>query len=219
MTASLLLLADSQLLFREALSPALHGFIKRDFAHGQSAVYFGAANGHQPEFYDLAQQGLACLFGRPLQTQMIDDASLLPPQPSNVVVLAGGNVTAGWQWLSDQAVMSWLHRCYRTDALIIGVSAGAIHMARGIDPESGIDEVAVKQPQRFLDWLPYSVAVHEESLGWPSLKVMAQCKPHWKRLAIPMGGGLFVHQEQTHSVGNACFFESGDTAQSREKPC
>jgi hypothetical protein len=70
----------------------------------------------------------------------------------------------GWAYLNQNPVRKWLALRRLDAAALLGVSAGAIHLSAGVD-ESGTF-------RHYLDWLPWPVAVHEESLGWPSVQIM-----------------------------------------------
>lgn len=209
MSAALLLLADSQLLFRSDKAPALHNIIRERFvsvpgAGYPDAAYIGAANHNDPAFYELACQGLSVMLGRPCNTRFIRCEADLPDAPCQLVILAGGNVSTGWAFLRKPRVTAWLEGCRQQDnSLIIGVSAGAIHMARGCDPD-----VQASRCQIFLDWLPAQVAVHEEQHNWPSLQQPVQDVA--PAFAIPMAGGLWVEFAANRplrlgSVGAGCF--------------
>lgn len=194
MSNALLLLADSQLLFRAASAPALHSRIRNRFDAPVEAAYLGAANGNDPSFYDFACQAINTLLGRKCNTRFICQEKELPSEASPLVVLAGGSVSQGWDFIGRPAVVEWLQRCHQLqDSLMIGVSAGAIHMARGVDPEQ-----PEQGSQHYLNWLPLDVAVHEEQQGWPSLV-------NKQALGIPMGGGVWVEPEM-QSVGTQCFW-------------
>lgn len=180
MEGALLLLADSQLLFRQDKAPELHCRMKERFPNGIEVAYLGASNDHDPEFYELACAGICALIGQECVVHPVCSERDLP-QPCPVVVLAGGSVAKGWEMLRRAPVQTWLQRCRGLEgSVIIGVSAGAMHLASGFDPE---------QPQHglqtFLNWFPHPVAVHEEESGWPSLQGPAG-------IGIPMGAGLWV---------------------------
>ncbi|RLT96189.1 MULTISPECIES: hypothetical protein [unclassified Ketobacter] len=198
MSSAMLLLADSQLLFRTGSAPELLQTVRQRFTTGVDAAYIGAANGNDRAFYQLACAGLDALTGHHNNTRLVAEVSDLPPSPSPLVMLAGGSVARGWAFLSEPRVRHWLHCCHRlTGSLIIGVSAGAIHLANGLDPE---------QPDRgrqtFLNWLPYDIAVHEEQQHWPSLT-------GFPALGIPFGGGIWVEtgsgQPYLRSLGTQSF--------------
>ncbi|MAR90007.1 MAG: hypothetical protein SV765_10950 [Pseudomonadota bacterium] len=198
MSGDLLLLADSQLLLRgdsaSALRQCVRRWCRRAGSSAYSAAYFGQANGNDPAFAELAQAGLAGLLDAPVQVHWVRDEQQLPAEPCALVLLAGGDVAAGWQFLGRPRVRHWLTRCHaRADSLMIGISAGAIHLGRGVNP--GRPELGC---QTYLGWLPEPVAVHEEEAGWPSLRPAGG-------LAIVLGGGVWVtahpHGYQWQAVG------------------
>jgi len=198
MSSALLLLADSQLFFREQSAPQLHSLMRQRFPAAVDAAYIGAANGNEAAYYELACQALDTLTGRKNNIAFVADLADLPSEPCSLVILAGGSVGLGWEFISKPPVWDWLHRCHHSpDSLMIGVSAGALHMAGGLDPER-----PGQGRQTFLGWLPFDIAVHEEHQSWPSL-----IRP--PALGIPMGGGIWVEgrpdQQSLRSLGSQCF--------------
>ncbi|HVK99562.1 MAG TPA: hypothetical protein VM553_07120 [Dongiaceae bacterium] len=204
--SALLLLADSQLLFRPAQLPQL---LQR--ARPRSAAYIGAANGHQPEFFELAQAALATLYGtlygQPVPCHFIRNQHELPAQPSDLVIMAGGSVTAGWEFLQQPWLQRWLNACRaEADAVFIGVSAGAIHLASGCDPER-----PSPRAQTYLGWAPLFIAAHEETQQWPSRQCWQTARQapdstgqDFTRLAfagLPMGAGLWWEAGIGQSMG------------------
>lgn len=194
--AALLLLADSQLLFRpEQVTQPMPHFDRRTV----QAAYVGAANGHQQGFFELACAGLDALFGQSVPCAFVRGVEQIPARPVNLLILAGGNVSLGWAFLRHPAVRTWVSGVLENPAaLVIGVSAGAIHLARGCDPELP-NPVA----QVYLDAFPHFVAVHEERQGWPSRQVWRQAGGQGEFVPIPMGGGLWVQGEDRIGIGNA----------------
>lgn len=192
-TSALLLLADSQLLFRPQLSPQVQQFFAaRPPGVVLRAAYIGASNGHQAEFFQLACAGLEALLARPLTCEFIRTEHDIPALPVDLVLLAGGSVSTGWEFLQRPALRQWLEQCrLRPGTLIIGVSAGAIQLARGCDPEQ-----PAPQGQTFLDWLPLFIAVHEEAQGWPSRQIWQRDAPQLDFAGIPFGGGLWCEGER-----------------------
>ena len=156
MSSACLLLADSRILVTPQKAVRINQRLRNRFTKPVKAAYVGAANADDPAFYELARQSLDDLFSVPCKTLHVKNSANLPEV--DVVLLAGGNVSLGWQWLQQTEVLHWLQRCRaQPNSLFIGVSAGAIHLARGCDPEQ-------TQPfiRPYLDWLPMIVAVHEE---------------------------------------------------------
>lgn len=200
--AALLLLADSQLLFRPSAVPQAARHLA---GRPLQAAYVGAANGNQVEFFELACAGLASLLGCEVPCRHIitaDDVS--GPLPS-VVILAGGSVSAGWDFIHQPVVRHWLQRIGdNPNALVVGVSAGAIHLGRGCDPEQ-----MNPRAQPYLDWLPCFVTVHEEQQGWPSRQVWQAGGQQGDFLGIPFGGGLWMQGDRWESVGRPCLQQTG----------
>lgn len=192
--AALLLLADSQLLFRpQALSPLIQHFAGRS----PRAAYVGAANGHQPEFYELACAALEALFGRPVPCAFVRGAMDISRQPVDLLILAGGSVSRGWEFLQQPDVQLWVNNILAQEpAAAIGVSAGAIHLGRGCDPEQP-SPVA----QSYLDAFPHFIAVHEEQQAWPSRAVWRADGSAGEFIPIPFGGGLWVQNGKRTTLG------------------
>lgn len=193
--AALLLLADSQLLFRpERLPQVAQHFAGRTV----QAAYVGAANGDQREFLELACAALETQFARPVPCAFVRAAEQIPPQPVNLLLLGGGSVSLGWEFLRQPALRAWVSGVLENpDALVIGVSAGAIHLGRGCDPESP-HPVA----QAYLDAFPHFIAVHEEQQGWPSRQVWLVGGTQGEFVPIALGGGLWVQGEHRVALGN-----------------
>lgn len=197
-SAALLLLADSQLLFRPDQLPQLvQRFAGRNSGNEITTAYIGAANGNQPEFFELACSALETLFGKTLPCHFIRTAQDLLPQPVDVLILAGGSVRAGWEFLQQPRIKHWLEACYRqADAVIIGVSAGAIHLGGGCDPE-----MPLPQAQTCLGWAPVFVAAHEEKAGWPSQAIWQAGDVAVDFCGLPLGGGCWIERGRTMPVG------------------
>lgn len=191
----MLLLADSQLLFRPDRLPQVAGFFA---GRPLQAAYVGAANGHQPEFFQLACAALETLFGQNVPCVFVRDGADIPPQPVNLLILAGGRVDKGWEFLCRPDIRPWLDSLLgNPQALLVGVSAGAIHLARGCDPER-----QAPQARSYIDAFPHFVAVHEEGQGWPSRQVWQAGGESGAFVAIPLGGGLWCQDGKGVPVGN-----------------
>lgn len=194
--AALLLLADSRLLFQPDALPQ----VRRQLAgRTLQAAYIGAANGHQPEFYELACAGLEALLGGPVPCAFVRSAGDIPAAPVNLLLLAGGSVSAGWAFLQQPEMEAWVRDVlHDPQAVVIGISAGAIHLARGCDPA-----LPVPQARIFLDGLPHFIAVHEEHQGWPSRQVWQAGGAAGEFIPLPLGGGLWYCQGERRPVGAA----------------
>lgn len=193
------LCADSSPFFHPRLAQSVNKTIARELKSRNitKAVYFGGANGYLPEYAELAAgiaEGVgvkACLCVG--ETQPGKDAhklQLVLPRLNEpaLIILAGGSVTEGWKILSDPSVRDWLENQLRIGAVFIGVSAGAIHLAAGLDDNG--------DPLQCLNWVSVNIAVHEELLGWPSVKKLVQNEQDV--LEIPMG------EVVAYSTGQGC---------------
>jgi len=193
------LLADSQLLFGgdkgEQLSQWVGGQVAaRQTANAiKKAVYIGASNGNAIEFYLMAtdicrQWGIESVE----HVKNINQLTALSVEDIAVVILAGGDVAVGWGFLSLPSVRRWLDNYTQSNGLIIGISAGAIHLASAFSKDYGRSEC-------FLEYCSANIAAHEEQEGWPSVCLWQQCADDAQSLYIglPFGGGMLVEQNAT----------------------
>ncbi len=196
------LLADSQLLFGGVKGEPLSEWVVAQIAVRNppesysvpgGAIYIGAANGDASEFYQMAVD--IC---RPwgvddvVHVKNAMQLSALQVEDIAVVILAGGDVGLGWDFLSQPTVRAWLDSYTRTNGLIIGISAGAIHLASTFSK-------AHNRSIHFLAYCSENIAAHEESEDWPSVRSWQQCADDVQSLFIglPFGGGLLVESSTT----------------------
>ncbi|MCG8314204.1 MAG: Type 1 glutamine amidotransferase-like domain-containing protein [Pseudomonadales bacterium] len=202
----LLLLADSQLFFTQQKGNWMRRKISEHLQYWQSssnnreAVYMGAANNNDPMYYDLANSALRAL-GASRCTFLKSGTSDLPGKNHKlpaVVLLAGGDVQLGWQTISQPDIRDWLTGCWQQGSLIIGVSAGAIHLTYMINTS----ETGQLELRDFLKWYPVVTMVHEEQALWPShIKYQEYCAQRsiaaeLACLKIPFGSGVWITQQQ-----------------------
>ncbi len=195
----MLLLADSQLLFRTSAKAELKQRIHSSLGFSQTAkpgqspvrvAYIGAANHNEPTYSELAQAAFETLVPAAMDFVLIGDEQDLPLELCQIVILAGGSVSRGWDFIGNKKIRAWLQRCrQQQNNLFVGVSAGALHLAGGCDPELGLREPPV---QRYLGWFPFNVVVHEELIGWPSAQVSMRQQPGFPVVGIPMGAAIWV---------------------------
>lgn len=210
----MVLLADSQLLFGGSKGETLSRWIvthiscRKPSANPKTALYIGASNGDAPEYFHMAVD--ICRGWGVDNVKHIQDSesfNCLPLKDISVVILSGGDIELGWRFLSLEPVRAWLDAYTQDEGLLIGISAGAIHLASAFSLEHGgcVD---------FLGYYPACIAVHEEQNGWPTEKLWRQ---HSRKLAeqeansaaqgakkltgIPFGGGLMVDEKGTLSIG------------------
>ena len=94
-------------------------------------------------------------------------------------------------------MQSWLQGCWQQGAVLIGISAGAIHLTWGIS--------AAGEPRlhRFGNFFEAITLVHEESKGWPGLDLYKRI-PEGDSLdciQIPMGSGVWIQHGRATTFG------------------
>ena len=210
----LVLLADSQLLFASDHGQWLQQALKQqvnsagsDSGEGPFAVYLGASNGNEPAFYQMACDALAplgierTLFLKQSVAELGEQARQIPA----IILLAGGDPASGWQVIGQDPVRNWLLACRQQGSLLLGISAGAIHLT------SGVTEVAEKAAGKaalipFLDLYPVVTLVHEEQENWPGYALYQSCRQenageHRGCLKIPFGSGVWIDKDQAMGFG------------------
>ncbi len=202
------LLADSQLLFRtqggapllERLAAVLTeraAMTEPQTPGGPAAAYLGASNGDEPTFFELfraAMDQLAVRDCRHVPAQpTADDLAFL--ERADLVLLAGGDARRGLAAFRDAGVETLLLARYYQDAVLVGVSAGAVQLgirfwSEGVDGAAGetVDGLPV---------VPSLVDVHDEP-DWERLRrLLAAMPPGVSGLGIPAGGAAIYHPDGT----------------------
>lgn len=195
----IVLLADSQLLFwqqggvrwleqvRQRVRPSTPD-------QPQTAAYIGASNGDQPIFFDLfvsAMDGIG-----------LRDCRHIPAQPSaadrtylaqaDLILLAGGDPQLGWTILQRNGLSTMLGACYERGALLLGISAGAMHLGRLGWSERG---PAAATSFVTLGLVPYIISAHDEP-NWSSLHdVLRGLGQQHQGLGIRTGGGALYYPD------------------------
>lgn len=194
------MLADSQLLFwTEHGRPFLERVRGRLGPAEHVAAYVGASNGDRPEFFSIFQAAMEqvgigdCRMIRS-EYGLHDRASLLA---AGVVLLAGGDVARGWRVMEQTGMGADLMARYRSGAVLMGVSAGAVLLGRkGWADDEG-------EPRTFdaLGLVPFVVDAHDEARRWDRLRRVIQAPPGGLRgVGIPTGGGLVYGPDGLHAV-------------------
>lgn len=194
----LYLFADSQLLFWKNGGMALMDTIRARLGKSHPvAAYIGAANGDDPAYYSI--------FEAAMDEAGIEDRGMVPSDPqakdldlvdrADLILLSGGDVELGWRTFESNGLKQILVRRYYEGALLIGVSAGAVHLGLGgwgaQGPEGGslIDTLRI---------IPHVVGAHEEAVEWAPLKAaVARLGEHVRGYGIPFGGGFVYHPDHT----------------------
>ena len=196
MITPLYLLADSQLLFRQDDRNSLPRRVRADLPEGEvKAVYIGASNQDQPEFYDL--------FLGAMKIMEITRCRMVPARPSpedraffeeaDLLLLAGGDVELGWTAFEQNGMKELVTRKRYDGAILIGVSAGAMQLGRGAlshDP----------QPKKIpmFGFAPFHVDAHDEKNDWWDLRAVVNLSPAGARgIGIPAGAGAVYWPDGT----------------------
>ncbi|PCJ47581.1 MAG: hypothetical protein COA99_00805 [Moraxellaceae bacterium] len=204
------LLADSQLLLSPGKGDMLRAWMNKHLDQRclsnrpKRAVYIGASNGDLPEFYQMAIEICAAWnINQVIHVQCVADLVALHPQDVDVVLLAGGDVTLGWSFLSQLPIKQWLNDYSADNGVFVGVSAGAIHLSNAYISEHSV---------AFLGYHAACIVAHEEREGWPTARAWqawASREPQQVKkqgqlplIGLPFGGGLLVDSEATLPVGN-----------------
>lgn len=194
--APVYLLADSQLLFsspggRPLLAPAVDAMERAE----PRAAYVGAANGDRPEFYSIFEGAMERIGVRDRRMILsgysaLDRAYL---RSSDLIVLGGGDVGSGLRVLRETGMDDDLDERRREGAVLVGVSAGAVHLGALCWPG---DEPVDGEPVGALGFVPFSVDAHDEAGGWRRLRrLVARSPSGGLGIGVPFGGGIIHHPD------------------------
>ena len=186
------LLADSQLLFwRESGHLVLERVVK-DRTH-LKAAYVGASNGDHPDFYGIfvsAMEGLG-IFDCRMIPSTLANADIAFLNDADIILLAGGDVEAGWRVFLNNGLSQHIVRRYFEGALLIGVSAGAVQLGLcGLAADGSLIET--------FKLVPFIIGAHEESDNWKStMELLRLSGPGRTAIGLPTGGGAIYHPDHT----------------------
>ena len=174
--APLYLLADSQPLFAGAGGPSILERASPALSAAPRAAYLGAANGDEAVFYDLFSAAMdgAGIEDRAMVHSRYDEADRARLAAADLVVLAGGDVERGWRIFMQSGIREALLARYAAGAVLLGVSAGAVHLGWG-----------------YLGLVPAHVGAHEEGDRWDELRRrMRRDGGRVRGLGVAAGGAL-----------------------------
>ncbi|GAB4195573.1 MAG: hypothetical protein Tsb002_28190 [Wenzhouxiangellaceae bacterium] len=192
------LLADSQLLFyRDQGTLFIQSLLKYIDSPRPSAAYIGAANGDIPAFFDIFTGSMAQIALNRCQqiSSGYTDADHQFLQQADVILLAGGDPELGWRVMQASAMGATVVERYLAGAVLMGVSAGAVHLGL-----CGCTENPQAQTPLFdtFQLVPLMFGAHEEKDDWKTLKHMLRHSHKGSRgIGIPSGGGLIYHPDHT----------------------
>jgi hypothetical protein len=188
------LLADSQLLFWRENGQLLLERVVRDRMPNQlKAAYIGASNGDNPDFYAIfvsAMEGVGIIDCRMIPS-VVSEADLAFLNLADVILLAGGDVEAGWRVFLANGLSEHVVRKYFEGASLIGVSAGAVQLGLcGLAADGSIIET--------FKLVPLIIGAHEESGNWKTTTELLRLSgPGTRAIGLPAGGGAIYHPDNT----------------------
>jgi cyanophycinase-like exopeptidase len=188
------LLADSQLLFwRENGQLLLERLVKARTRDRLKAAYVGASNGDRPDFYSIfvsAMEGVG-VFDCRMISAALSEAELAFLNDADIILLAGGDVEAGWRTFLANGLAHHILRRYFEGATLIGVSAGAVQLGLGY---LGADGSLIET----LKLVPFIIGAHEEADHWKTTKELLRLSAaNTKAIGLLTGGGAIYHPDDT----------------------
>lgn len=193
----LYLLADSQLLFWRRRDKVLLETV-RETLTGENplAVYIGASNGDQKEFYAIfeAAMDVAGFSERRMISSAFNDADRESLERAQLILLAGGDVHLGWSTFEKTGMKDRILARFTAGAVLVGVSAGAVQMGRYAIVDKG-DSAALELVD-MLNLVPAIIDVHNEDQDWTRLSnTVRMLEGSSAGLGIPTGGGIMFHAD------------------------
>jgi cyanophycinase-like exopeptidase len=192
----LYLLADSQPLFWRS------GAFLTDACQAAgntkpNVAYIGASNGDSPEAYGIFEAAFDQV--ETTGTHWVraafcaEDRRFL--ESADVIVLAGGDVEAGWNVFGGTGMCEVIETRYRAGAVLIGVSAGAVQFGKYASVADANGGQKLLETFGLIDFI---VDVHDEKRDWQALAATIQLLEGTARgLGIPHGAALTAHADGT----------------------
>jgi len=190
------LFADSQLLFwREDGRLFIERLLDDLETDSPKAAYIGAANGDNPQFFDLFQASMEAIGVRDCMMVRSDPSATEVGflRSAALILLAGGDPVRGWRVIEANGVRDAVAGRYYEGAVLCGVSAGAIQLGFGVYAAGENGPPKVLGTFRFV---PCVIDVHDEEGRWKNLeRAVSAVGPTVKGIGIPGGGGMVFHSE------------------------
>jgi len=198
------LLAGGSRLRRKSSDPLI-GEMLRQVGHQDPFVaYIGAASGDDPWFFE----AIKALF-KQSGAGRVDLVELADPndnrlkaqallQSADVLFFSGGDVELGMKILHERGVLKLIHKRFRAGAVLGGLSAGSILLARQWlrwrDPEDD----ATAEPFDCIGIAPLICDMHDEDEGWEELKALLRLRQIEGETGygIPASAGLCIHADK-----------------------
>jgi cyanophycinase-like exopeptidase len=156
------------------------------------AAYIGASNGDDPNFYEIfvaAMEGAGVVDCRMIPSA-VSPADIEFLNDADVILLAGGDVVAGWRVFVNNGLSEHVVRRYFEGACLIGVSAGAVQLGLcGLAADGSLIET--------FKLVPFVIGAHEESDNWKTTRELLRLSGAETAIGLPTGGGAIYHPDQT----------------------
>ena len=157
------------------------------------AAYIGASNGDNPDFYAIfvaAMEG-AGVFDCGMISSAFSESEQAFLNDADIILLAGGDVEAGWRVFLNNGLSEHIVRKYFEGATLIGVSAGAVQLGLcGLAADGSLIET--------LKLVPFIIGAHEESDNWKTtIALLRLSATGTTAIGLPLGGGAIYHPDHT----------------------
>jgi cyanophycinase-like exopeptidase len=196
MSQPLYLFADSQPLFWRG-GAFLAGLCQAAGNSQPNVAYIGASNGDSPDAHGIFAAAFEQIDTRRTHWVRADysaeDRGFL--ETADVVVLAGGDVEAGWNVFTRTGMRELIEKRYREGAVLVGVSAGAVQFGKHAAVPDANGGRKLLETFGLIDFI---VDVHDEKRDWQGLAATIQLLEGSARgLGIPHGAALVAHGDGT----------------------
>jgi hypothetical protein len=187
------LFADSQLLFWHSDGVPFLQVLSKAFPEKNiRAAYIGASNGDEPAFYEMFEAAMnqVDIYNCKHITAAYSAEEEQFLKTSDVILLAGGSVSQGWEVLEESGMQNAIQERREAGAVLIGISAGAIQL--------GLATAEEETELELLKFVPLCISVHNEQNEWKELKRLAgNPDTLYSGIGIPQGGGMIYHPDHT----------------------
>ena len=203
------LLSDSQLLFNKIPNGQyyLHR-IPQSFA-GQDikAVYIGASNNDQPEFFEIFKAGMNNIGIRDctMIKSSFDSVDELHLKNADLILMAGGDSIMGWNVIKNTGMFDMVMGGYKRGVQLIGVSAGSMQLGEQLLTDSAYQASDILVDT--MNLVPFNISAHDEGNNWKYLKkLVLQSNKTKKGIGIPFGAGAIFHSNGTiEAIGRSIY--------------
>lgn len=192
------LFADSRPLFlkidEKPFLASVRHFIE---AENPRAAYIGASNGDDPVYYSIfeaAMENIGIRDCKMILSSFSEDSQKFLSE-ADIILLAGGSASRGWEVMERTGLKEVIFDRYNGGAILMGVSAGAVHLGLFGWEEEDFD---VQTFFYTFGLVPFIISAHDEARAWEKLKkAVGFMGEHVPGLGIPSGGGLIYHPNHT----------------------